>query len=145
MGGLLGTLLGGAGAQEAPSAISSVINASGGVGGLLEKAKSMGLGDVVGSWVGKGENQPISASQATQLLGSDAVKDVAAKFGLNLDQVSPLIAGMLPVIIDKLTPHGEVKPDADSGDALTGAISGLMQGGGLQDILGAVLSGQKPA
>lgn len=145
LGGLLGALLSGASAQEAPSAISSVINASGGIGGLLEKAKSMGLGDVVGSWIGKGENQPISASQATQLLGSDAVKDVAAKFGLNLDQVSPLVAGMLPVIIDKLTPHGEVKPDEHSGDALTSAISGMMQGGGLQDILGSVLSGQKTA
>lgn len=145
LGGLLGTLLSGSAAQDAPSAISSVINASGGIGGLLEKAKSMGLGDVVGSWIGKGENQPISASQATQLLGSDAVKDVAAKFGLNLDQVSPLIAGMLPVIIDKLTPHGEVNADQHSGDALTSAISGLMQGGGLQDILGSVLGGQKPA
>jgi uncharacterized protein YidB (DUF937 family) len=145
LGSLLGSILSGKTEQEAPAAISGVINASGGIGGLLEKAKGMGLGDVVGSWIGKGENQPINADQATQLLGNDAVKQVATKFGLNLDQVAPLVAGMLPVIIDKLTPHGEVDHAQHSGDALTNAIGGLLQGGGLQNILGAVLSGQKPA
>jgi uncharacterized protein YidB (DUF937 family) len=146
LGSLLGSIMGGASSEkEATSAIGSVINASGGLGGLVEKAKSMGMGDVVGSWIGKGENQPISADQATQLLGNEAVQGVASKFGLDLKQVAPLIAGMLPVIIDKLTPHGEIKPDEHSGDALTSAIGGLLQGGGLQSILGSVLGGQKPA
>lgn len=145
LAGILGSLLGGSAEREAPAAISSVINASGGIGGLLQKAQSMGLGDIVSSWIGTGQNQPINASQATQLLGSDALQQVAAKFGLNLDQVAPLVSGMLPQIIDKLTPTGQVDPAQHSGDALTSAISGVLQGGGLQNILSSVLGGQQPS
>jgi uncharacterized protein YidB (DUF937 family) len=142
LGNLLGGLLSGANHQEAASTVSSVINAHGGIGGLLEKAKSVGLGDAVNSWIGKGENQSINADQVTQLLGNETVQGIASKFGLNLQQAGPLLASMLPVIIDKLTPHGEVHPDQHSGAGLETAVSGLLQGGGLASILGGLMGGK---
>ncbi len=146
LGNILGAVLSGGSQQEASSAVGNIINASGGIGGLLEKAKSMGMGDVVGSWIGKGENQPIDADQATQLLGEDAVAGVASKFGLDMKQAGPLIAAMLPVIIDKLTPHGEVNPEQHSGEGLQNAVSGLLSGGGLSSILASIMGGGgKPA
>ncbi len=146
LGSILGAVMSGAGNhQEATSALGGILNAAGGIGGLMQKAQSMGLGDVVGSWVGKGANQAISGDQVTQLLGSDAVGGIASKFGIDMAQAAPLIASMLPVIIDKLTPHGEVTEEAHSGDALQSALGGLLGGGGLSSILGAVMGGNKPA
>jgi uncharacterized protein YidB (DUF937 family) len=106
----------------------------------------MGLGDVVNSWIGKGPNQPISGGQATQLLGKDAIEGVASKFGLDLSQAEPLIASMLPVIIDKLTPHGDVNEEEHSGEGLQTSLSGLFSGSGLSSILGSLMGGgSKPA
>lgn len=142
LGSLLGGLMGGAvDHQGAASTIGDVINSSGGISGLLQKAQSMGLGNVVSSWIGTGANQSISGDEVTQLLGGDAVRAAAAKFGLNVEQAKPLIASMLPVIIDKLTPRGEATDAEHSGDALQSALSGLLSNGGLQNILTSVLSG----
>ena len=141
---LLGAVLGGGPSQqEATSALGGLINSAGGLDGLMQRAQTMGLGDVVGSWVGTGENKAINGDQVVQLLGGDAVQGLAGKFGLNLQQVAPLIAMMLPVIIDKLTPQGQVAPEANSGDGLQSALSGLLGGGGLQSLIGSVLGGPK--
>ena len=55
----------------------------GGLGGLLEKFNQAGLGDVAKSWVGTGQNAPISGDQLGQVLGSDAIGDIAAKLGMS--------------------------------------------------------------
>ncbi len=63
------------------------------------------------SWVGKGENLPISAEQLQAVLGSSFVQGLAEKFGINTADVAGSLAGMLPQVIDKLTPDGEVPGD----------------------------------
>lgn len=78
----------------------------GGLGGLLQKFQQGGLGDVAASWVGKGENLPVSADQISQVLGSDTVSQLAAKFGVDPAQASSLISQVLPGLVDKLTPDG---------------------------------------
>jgi len=131
---------------ETSSALSGLLGSVGGIQGLVQKANEAGLGGVVSSWVGSGPNQPIDASQVTQLLGNETVKGIATKFGLDVNQAAPLVASMLPVIIDKLTPHGEIPADGGhSAEAIQSVLGGLTSGGGLTSLLGGLLGGNKPA
>jgi uncharacterized protein YidB (DUF937 family) len=84
---------------------------SGGLSGLVEKIAAGGLADQVASWVGKGENLPISAEQLQAVLGSSFVQGLAEKFGINTADVAGSLAGMLPQVVDKLTPDGNVPGD----------------------------------
>jgi uncharacterized protein YidB (DUF937 family) len=84
---------------------------SGGLSGLVEKFAAGGLADQVASWVGKGENLPISAEQLQAVLGSSFVQGLAEKFGINTADVAGSLTSLLPQIIDKLTPDGEVPGD----------------------------------
>ena len=81
---------------------------AGGLDGLLEKFKQAGMADQVNSWIGNGQNLPISAEQISQILGSDVVRTVAAKLGIDPDQAAQQLSALLPGLIDKLTPHGEM-------------------------------------
>ena len=81
---------------------------SGGAEGLLNTFNENGLGDVMSSWIGKGENLPISPEQIQQVLGSDQVQQIAEKLGISTDEASSGLAEMLPKIVDKLTPEGSL-------------------------------------
>jgi uncharacterized protein YidB (DUF937 family) len=99
----------------------------GGLGGLIGKFQQAGLGDAVGSWVGKGENMPISADQLSNVLGSDALGGLAAKLGMSNGDTASQLSQMLPGLIDHLTPHGQA-PSGGLGNAgdLMGMLGGLM-------------------
>lgn len=81
-----------------------------GVGDLVGKFQQAGLGQVAASWVSNGQNHGITADQVQAVLGSSAIASLAAKFGVNPDQVSSLISQHLPGIVDHLTPNGQVEP-----------------------------------
>jgi len=69
------------------------------VGGLA----SNGLGDIVGSWFGDGENSPISMDQITDLLGSDKISEFASSLGLSEESAKGALADALPQVIDQAT------------------------------------------
>ncbi|CAM2146494.1 DUF937 domain-containing protein [Pararobbsia alpina] len=98
----------------------------GGFSGLVQSFEQNGLGGVVGSWIGHGENQPISPDQIQSTLGSDAISAIAQKAGVSTDQVSGILSQVLPHVVDKATPDGEV-PQGGSLEAtsLLGALGGL--------------------
>ena len=100
----------------------------GGLGGLMDKFNQAGMGDVIGSWVGKGENAPISGDQLSQVLGSGAIGDIAAKLGMSHGEAGGALAQMLPGIIDKLTPQGQA-PEGGLGGAgdLMGMLGKMLQ------------------
>lgn len=81
---------------------------SGGLAGLQQKFQAAGLGDVIGSWIGTGPNQPIGASQLEGVLGPQMLQGLAQKAGLSVQQVGPILATLLPTLINKLTPQGQV-------------------------------------
>ena len=85
---------------------------SGGLSGLIEKISQGGLGEQVASWVGTGKNLPVSAEQIQAALGSPFIQDLAAKFGINTSDVAGSLAGLLPQVVDKLTPDGQVPQDS---------------------------------
>ncbi len=91
--------------------MSMVGQQSGGLGGLLQQFNDKGLGDVVSSWVGSGQNQEISASQIQEALGSEQIQELAGKLGLSSEQAAGGVAQALPQIIDKLTPDGNLPAD----------------------------------
>ena len=81
---------------------------SGGLNGLIEKVSAGGLGEQVASWVSTGQNLPISAEQIQAVLGSSFVQGLAAQMGINTADVAGSLAGLLPQVVDKLTPEGQV-------------------------------------
>jgi len=103
-------------------AYEMIQNQPGGLDGLVQSFQQKGLGSVVSSWVGTGQNLPISADQITHVLGSDAVKNLAAKAGISPDQVSAQLSTILPGLIDKLTPNGHT---GDAGGLLSAAMNAL--------------------
>ena len=133
-GGLAGMLggLGGAGALGAllPVLVGMLANDGklGGLGGLMEKFNNAGMGDAVKSWVGAGENAPISGDQMGQVLGGDTMGDLAAKLGMSQGDAAGSLAQILPGLIDKLTPNGQAP------------AGGLGNSGDLIGMLGALLN-----
>ncbi len=131
LGNILGQVLGGGQAQgDNPMAaiiggLLSNDSAHGGLGGLVEKFGQAGLGEVVQSWIGKGENLPISADQISNVLGNDGIANIAKQLGLGEGEAAGQLSQMLPGIIDKLTPHGEA-PAGGLGNL--GDLAGMLGG-----------------
>src|SRR5271154_5575309 len=108
-----GAAAGGSTDSLAGSLLQMIQNQPGGLQGLVQTFHDKGMGGMVSSWVSTGPNPPITSDQTHQVLGSDQVKALAAKAGINPDTASAAIAQMLPTIVDKLTPNGSV-PDHSS-------------------------------
>jgi uncharacterized protein YidB (DUF937 family) len=104
--GILGQL----GAAVLPAVLGEVMG-SGGQGGLnaiVAKLQQAGLGDIAKSWIGTGQNLPITADQLKQVLGSDVVRQLAAKYNIPIDQVAEVLAHQLPQAVDKASPDGKL-------------------------------------
>lgn len=104
--GLMGGLVGGGTA----AIVGHLIEQHGGVQGIISQFEQQGLGQTVQSWVGTGANQAISAEHIQQVFGSDRINALAAKFGVNPQELSETLSKVLPQAIDKLTPGGNVPP-----------------------------------
>ena len=137
--GLLDTVIGALGQPQGGGGQSALLGALigmlgqggqqggglGGLGGLIAKMQQSGLGDVAGSWVGTGQNQSISPDQLGGVLGQDKVSDMASQLGMGHGDLLGQLSQMLPQVVDKLTPHGQV-PQGDIG----GILAGMLGGGG---------------
>jgi uncharacterized protein YidB (DUF937 family) len=109
-GAVLGKMMGDKGGMA--QVAMEMFNQHGGLSGVLDKFKAGGLAEQAASWVGKGNNLPISA-----------IADMAAKFGISPETLSEQIAEHLPTVVDKMTPDGEVT--ADSGNLLSTVLGML--------------------
>ena len=107
--------------------LSGLLTQSGGLQGLASKFSQSGQGDAFSSWIGMGENQPISGDQIRKTLGSDQISALAARIGVDPALASSFLAEYLPKIIDKLTPAGKVDPNADSQQGLAALLPSLLQ------------------
>jgi uncharacterized protein YidB (DUF937 family) len=87
-------------------------NDGGGLNALVHKLEANGLGEVVHSWIGTGTNRPITPEQLQSALGSDWIQQIAARVGLSPDVISAHLSEILPKIIDRLTPAGELPQPA---------------------------------
>jgi uncharacterized protein YidB (DUF937 family) len=85
----------------------------GGLGGLLDQFRQNGFEQAVNSWIGTGQNQAISPGQLHQALGQDTVDDLAQQTGLPHDDLLSQLSKLLPGVVDKLTPNGQVPSESD--------------------------------
>lgn len=88
----------------------------GGLSTLVQQFQNAGLGHLVQSWISTGPNQPISAQQIEQALGSEKVRQIATRIGLDPNVVSQKLSTILPQIVNHLTPNGQL-PAAPPGPA----------------------------
>ena len=114
--------------------LGGLLAQSGGLQGLANKFAQSGQGNTFQSWVGMGDNEAISTNQIQNALGSEQVKALAAKMGIDPAQASGFLAEYLPKIVDKLTPAGKIDPTADHQQGLAALLPSLLQS----------LSGQSP-
>lgn len=98
--------------NELLNSVMGMIESSGGLSGVLEKLKAGGLENQVASWVGTGENKPVSGDEIKDALGEETVQQIAQQSGVAPEHVASGLAQLLPQIIDQLTPGGEV-PQGD--------------------------------
>ena len=106
--GLFDKILGGVIGVGATTLLNSFIEKQGGLQNVVSQFEKNGFGDTMKSWISQGQNLPITTDQIHQALGSDKVKELAAKMGLPADKLADLLAQHLPQAIDKATPDGKL-------------------------------------
>lgn len=139
-GDILKSVLGGSGSSEGSSdegngkldlmsIITGLLGSQGGAGlsGLVKQFKEKGLEDVVSSWIGKGDNAPVTPEQIKNVFGEDNIKEMATKTGMNKEEVTGQLSDILPKAIDKVTPDGKL-PDANEESIDLGKIGDLLGG-----------------
>ena len=99
---------------------------TGGLEGIVRAFQQGGLGDIVNSWVANGDNLPVSGEQIEGVLGGSVLQDLAAQLGVSPEQASGGLADVLPQLIDRMTPNGEVP---QGGDLLSQGLDLLKKGG----------------
>lgn len=107
-GGVLESVRDMLGSQHPEVAESSQGGAGGGLDDLIKGFQNAGMGDVVSSWIGTGTNMPVSPEQVERGLGRERVERAAQQSGLSLEALLPVLAAALPMLIDTLTPKGQV-------------------------------------
>ena len=110
----VGSMLGNSSNPIAASVMQMINSQPGGLSGLVQQFHDKGLGGLVSSWVGTGQNLPVSADQLQHVLGSEQVKEIAAKAGISPDMVTSHLSQLLPMLIDKMTPNGQVPQGGSS-------------------------------
>ncbi len=113
LGQAVGGMMGGQNAQnpllQAVASLLGQNSSVGGLAGLVQAFQKNGLGDIVNSWISTGKNLPISADQIKQGLGGDLLSQIAGKAGLSPDAASSQLSSLLPDLVDKLTPNGNIE------------------------------------
>lgn len=102
-------------------------SAQGGLAGLLQQLQAGGLGEQVQSWISTGANLPVSGSQLGGALGGAGglLGQLAQQAGVSHAEAGEQLSQLLPQIIDRLTPQGQL-PQGGAGGL--GDIAGLLGG-----------------
>lgn len=138
-GGGAGGALGGAGGAVLMQVIGSLLGGHAGQGGggtaglgaLLQQLQQAGLGEQAQSWVSTGQNLPVSGDQLQAALGGDRIGALAEQTGLAPDALAGQLAQVLPQVVDRLTPGGQLPADGATpplGDVLGGLLGSLLKG-----------------
>jgi uncharacterized protein YidB (DUF937 family) len=106
--GLLDGLIGGAIGAEMVTVVNGFIEKHGGIKGLADQFQKQGLGPTIQSWIGNGENLPVSPDQIQRVMGAETVQQLAAKLRIPPEDLAAKMAEILPKAVDKLTPGGTV-------------------------------------
>jgi len=121
MGDILGQVLGGGAQRGGGGGMGDILGqvlgggaggGAGGLGGLLEQMQRAGAGEQARSWVGTGQNLPISPDVLGQIFGQGGIEEIARQAGVSPQQASTGLSELLPEVVNHVTPDGQV-PDLD--------------------------------
>ena len=101
------------------------VGGSAGLTQILGALQSSGLGDAVASWLSSGPNQSVAPAKLESALGSDLLSSFASKAGIDASEAGAVLAGVLPSLVDKLSPQGQV-PDTGSLEQMLGGVLGSL-------------------
>ncbi len=85
------------------------------LGNIVSTMQEKGLGSVVESWLGDGENDAISGDQVMELFGSERISQIASQLGSDEGSLLDALSDALPQVVD----------NASSGGSLLDSIGGL--------------------
>ena len=132
--GILGSMMGGnaASGQQAQGQSPLIMMAlqmlqqNGGIEGVLAKLQQGGLGAQAQSWIGTGQNMPISADALSKIFGHGQLGQLAQQCGIPVDQAASGLAQALPNVVDQMTPTGQIP--ADHNDLVAQTLAILQKG-----------------
>ena len=117
LGSVMGGMMGGGSSAQATQGGNPMIQMAlqmlqqnGGIEGLLAKFQQAGMGQQAQSWIGTGQNMPISADALSQIFGHGQLGQIAQQMGISPEEAAGGLSQALPHVVDQMTPGGEI-PD----------------------------------
>jgi len=132
--GLLGNLMGGMTGGDQPrqggnqliQMVLQMLQQNGGIEGLLARMQQAGYGQQAQSWIGTGQNMPISPDALSQIFGQGQLSQIAQQMGITPDEAAGGLSQALPHVVDQMTPGGEIPEGHD--DLVAQALAILQKG-----------------
>ena len=78
------------------------------LGALVASMEQSGLGDIASSWLGDGDNLPISTQQIAGLFESDKLKAFAASLNIDTDRIAEELTTIIPQLVDRSSSGGQL-------------------------------------
>jgi uncharacterized protein YidB (DUF937 family) len=103
----------------------SMLSRPGALSGMIEAFQRQGHGNVMDSWLSNGQNLPISADHVRNVLGHGTISELARKAGLNDADTAAAVSGLLPQVVDRISPHGQ-PPAASDLQGLLASVGKLL-------------------
>lgn len=95
-----------------------------GLGGLIDQFKQGGFEEIIKSWIGTGQNKAITPNQLHDALGPETVDSLARDSGMPREDLLSQLSRLLPDVIDKLTPKGQLPSREELLEAPDDKVSG---------------------
>lgn len=115
------------------------VQSGGGLQDLLGKLQQSGMGDQVSSWLGGGSNEAVDPQALGDAVGEDKVDALAQETGMSPDEVRTGLSELLPGLVNKLSPSGQLPTSVDD---LTGMLGQIPGGDQLKGMFGGLLGGK---
>jgi len=133
IGGVAGQLLGGGKQMNLVNLVLGMLSGQqgggaaggGGLGSIVEQFTRSGFGQQAQSWVGTGQNMPISAEDLMKVFGQGQMQQWGQQLGMSPQETAGGLSSVLPQLIDQLTPKGQIT-QGNEFDSLLGALRGKL-------------------
>lgn len=86
-----------------------------GISNTVDDFDRAGDGDTARSWIGRGENRPLTRERLEASIGEDGIRDLMQHTGMDRDELLDTLRQHLPRAIDALTPDGRL-PSREEAD-----------------------------
>jgi len=74
---------------------------------IISKIQDTNFGEIISSWIGDGENKPISADAISDLFSTEKISEFASSLGISEESAKKALSEVIPNIVDKITSGGE--------------------------------------